>query len=164
MAEHRRTSPSGLVDLSGRAGRQPCTVPHCQSPANESGRCWSHRGGKLRRKTALARVNRKRRTKLFTRNYGSATRLHAAKAEGCLVAGRAGHRCSGPLDAAHVVARGMGGAKGDARQIVILCRAAHIQAGERGTSDRALFETVYGVDLEREAAKLAARLDEGGGA
>jgi hypothetical protein len=87
---------------------------------------------------------------------------------GCLVAGSGG--CEGDPVAAHVIARGMGGAKGGRRHLVGLCWHHHNEAGERPgmahqddpTTARAIFEKRHGVDLQAEAARVAAELDTRG--
>lgn len=66
------------------------------------------------------------------------------------------HRwCSGSIQAAHVTARGMGGAKGGRFDIVPLCAAHHQNAGELGTSQRTDFQKRYGLDLRAEADRIA---------
>jgi len=70
--------------------------------------------------------------------------------------------CSRKIDAAHVRARGMGGAKGDRRDLVPLCRRHHRASGEARTSQRAKFEKGYGIDLAAEAARIALELDDRG--
>ena len=108
----------------------------------------------LRRSTPLGR-NRKRAAKLYARNFGE--RADAIRAMQCLV-----HGCPRPSQAAHTRARGMGGAKGDRRELVPLCAEHHREAGERRTSARADFERVHGLDLEAEALRLAECLDAEG--
>lgn len=61
-------------------------------------------------------------------------------------------RCWGPVDLAHVRARGMGGCNSFADQVVRLCRGHHQEQEGR----TAVFEARYGVDLTGEAAKYAA--------
>lgn len=61
-------------------------------------------------------------------------------------------RCWGPIDPAHVTARGMGGCNSSADQVVRLCRGHHQEQEGR----TAAFDARYGVDLEAEAAKYAA--------
>jgi hypothetical protein len=70
--------------------------------------------------------------------------------------------CSGPTQAAHVRARGMGGAKGDRRDLVPLCARHHAEAGELGTSQRVDFERLHDINLTIEAARIAAELDAKG--
>lgn len=110
---------------------------------------------RLARKTRLAPVNRARRAKSYARNFGP--RADAVRAMPCLVAG-----CRLPTVAAHARARGMGGAKGDARELVPLCQPHHLEAGEHRTSQRAAFEERHGLDLTTEAARIAALLDQHG--
>lgn len=107
---------------------------------------------RLERKTRLAPVNRARRAKAYARNFGP--RADSVRAMPCLVAG-----CRLPTVAAHARARGMGGAKGDARELVPLCQPHHLEAGEHRTSQRAAFELAHGLDLRAAAKRIAAQLD-----
>lgn len=107
--------------------------------------------------------NPKRAQESYERNYGS--RADWVRQQPCLVAGLCGHRCVGKVQAAHVVARKMGGCGGDRRKQVPLCSAAHREAGEypqlgrwEGTQ-RALFEEKYGVSLTEKAREIAEYLD-----
>ena len=59
--------------------------------------------------------------------------------------------CWGPIDPAHVRARGMGGVNSDKTQVVWMCRGHH---GEQEGRTQA-FEERYGVDLAAEAARIA---------
>ncbi len=79
---------------------------------------------------------------------------------GCKIVGVAGHVCEWKIDACHSTARGMGGVKGDSGKLWDGCRAAHREAGERGTSQRADFIARYGLDPEARAAEIKAELDE----
>ena len=119
--------------------------------------------GGPRRKTALRQRNPERRKKAFDRNFG--TRRAWIVSLGCLLACHPLHRCTGKVEAAHVTARGMGGAKGDRRKQVPLCEGGHKEAGEHpglgrweGTQ-RALFQAKYDKDLMAEAEDLALRAD-----
>ena len=124
------------------------------------------RGGPLSRHTRLERtarirpVNRERRARAYARNFGE--RAEHVRAMRCLVADRMGHLCRTRIVAAHVIARGMGGAKGDRRDLIPLCWESHEWAGERGTDARARFEQFYGIDLQAEAARIASELDARG--
>lgn len=135
-------------------------------------------GQAITRSTRLAPVNRERKAKVFARNFGE--RAKAVRAMVCLVIARnatvalgtvnryeawehSASRCSSWLvQAAHVRARGMGGAKGDRRDLVPLCDRHHRESGEFRTSQRTDFERRYGLDLQAEAARIAAELDEKG--
>ena len=127
-------------------------------------------GAGLRRRTRLNPVNRERRKKLHARNFGE--RAVAVRAMHCLVAATVGVQadgffylppmCLGGAQAAHAIARGMGGVKGDRRDLVPLCWIHHREAGERGTSERATFEQRHGIDLQAEAKRIAKALDECG--
>lgn len=105
------------------------------------------------RRTALRRANPERRAKTFARNFGDRAAL--VRAMGCLVRG-----CHLPAQAAHAIARGMGGAKGTARHLVPLCHGHHTEAGEHRTSARARFEERHGLDLIAEADRIATLLDD----
>ena len=159
--------------------RETCEVPRCDGKADGTGRCWRHRGSELARKVAVAPSNPKRRAKSYTRNFGQ--RADVVRLMECLVhregsrlAGAAmdpapwpeSWRCSSPggspCDPAHTRARGMGGAKGDRRHLVPLCRKHHDMAGEYGTSQREEFERRFRLDLTAEAVALADELDRRG--
>lgn len=107
----------------------------------------------LARRTAMKRRNPERRAKTYARNFSD--RGDAVRAMRCLVRG-----CHQPTEAAHVIARGMGGAKGTARHLVPLCRLHHTEASEYRTSARARFEERTGLDLLAEAERIAALLDD----
>ncbi len=142
------------------------------------------RGSPLTRSTRVRASNPARRAKTFARNFGE--RGEAVRAMSCLVHWR---RCQLEADgsprltsndairfmqsssmcpasetrqAAHVRARGMGGAKGDRRDLVPLCAKHHAEAGEHRTSARAAFEARYRLDLIAEAERIAVELDERG--
>lgn len=102
----------------------------------------------IKRHTPMRRTNPERRARLYAHNFGE----HAdfVRSLPCLVTG-----CSRPAEAAHARARGMGGAKGSWRDLVPLCRAHHIEAGEARTSQRHAFEVRHGVSLTVAAAELA---------
>jgi hypothetical protein len=151
----------------------------------------------LKRHTPLARGTRrlgrnaKRSRETFARNFGE--RGEAVRAMPCLCAKHSAAwyfndlerhhaagvpdafehddpdrpRCEGDVQAAHVLARGMGGAKGDRRQLVPLCARHHDEAGEGSAKDeqpskRAAFEALYGIVLKAEAQRIAVELDERG--
>lgn len=153
------------------------------------------RGKPLARGTRLAPVNRERKAKTFTRNFGErravvgtmpclvltrfrldsgAPAVMACKARREGAANRwaawfsSPSRCDlaawGPngSQAAHAKARGMGGAKGDRRDLIPLCPKHHRESGEFRTSQRAKFEERYAISLVDEAARIAAELDERG--
>lgn len=79
----------------------------------------------------------------------------------CAVRGhsRSATRCHGRIEAAHVVARGMGGAHGDRRDLVPLCSTHHWEQTMIGVGK---FENKYGLDLTSLAATLAAEMDKTG--
>lgn len=104
------------------------------------------------RRTALRRANPERKAKTYERNFGDRGAL--VRAMPCLVRG-----CHLPTQAAHAVARGMGGAKGDKRMLVPLCANHHAESGEHRTSARQRFEERTGLDLIAEAERIAAELD-----
>jgi hypothetical protein len=122
------------------------------------------RGEGPKRKTWLRKRNPERCAETFERNFGKLRRAWIVSL-GCLIAGHRLHRCEGKLEAAHAIARGAGGAKGNRRHLVCLCTAAHKEAGERpgigrgpGTK-RARFEAKYAIDLIAKAAEIAERAD-----
>jgi len=106
----------------------------------------------MRRTGRIKPVNRKRRAKKYARNFGD--EAEAVRAMRC-VADLAWTYCHGPVQAAHVVARGMGGSKGGRFDLVPLCARHHDAAGEAETSDRARFEAVTGRSLRAEADRIA---------
>ena len=106
----------------------------------------------LKRKTRLRARNPERRAAAFARNFGD--RGAAVRAMRCLVPG-----CRHDPQAAHAIARGMGGVKGSLRHLVPLCSAHHRDAGENRTSQRARFEAAHGLDLIAEAERIALLLD-----
>lgn len=128
---------------------------------------WRKRSKGLRRGKGLTRgkrinpVNKARKAKAFARNFGDRGEYIR---EMCCLADSAKHGspCSGPIQAAHVIARGMGGCKGDRRHLVPLCAIHHLEAGENRTSQREAFEAKYGIDLLAEAERIASLLDEKG--
>lgn len=125
-------------------------------------RAWQRRSVSLKRCAPPTRLtelnprNPERREKTFARNFG--TRGHAVREMPCLVRG-----CYQNSHAAHVKgARGMGGANGDRMGLAPLCYGHHMEAGERGTTQRELFEAKYCIDLAVEADRIALELDEKG--
>ena len=131
----------------------------------------------LRRLTRLATRNAGRKATSYRRNFGArADAVRQMRCLGCVAAARVNARrlgladpCefdavgqSSPTQAAHVRARGMGGAKGDRRELVPLCHLHHLEAGEARTSARAEFERVHRLSLEYEAKMIAERLDREG--
>lgn len=111
------------------------------------------------RRKPLRKRNAKRAAAKFSRNYG--TRGAAVREMPCLVPSRY-RSCGGRVEAAHAVARGMGGVRGDRRSLVPLCTWHHICASEARTEQRAEFERFHGLDLTAEAARIAAELDKAG--
>ena len=78
-----------------------------------------------------------------------------------------GQECGGDITASHTNARGMGGVKGDRRELVPLCYMHSLEAGERNTTQRRDFERKYqasldGRTLEDWAQEIAQRLDDEG--
>lgn len=119
-------------------------------------RSWMRRGKPPQRKTWINRVNRERRAKLYARNFGEGgERGEVVRSMACLARGDG--RCSGPIEAAHVVARGMGGCNSSSRQLVPLCRGHHREQGDRGIRT---FEARHGLDLDAEARRVAEVVDE----
>lgn len=110
----------------------------------------------LKRGRRVKPVNGARKAHAFARNFGP--EADALRWFACVVASRGdgNHRCSrGPVDVAHVVARGMGGAKGGRFDVVPMCSKAHRNAGEARTTMREAFELLFGVDLRAEADRIA---------
>lgn len=140
----------------------------------------------LRRLTKLAPVNRKRKAKAFRRNFGKRSdAVREMRCLGCVARRKMGPGLNAdgtrttagggdlfdirhelgqqtPTQAAHVKARGMGGVGGSRRDLVPLCAAHHLEAGEARTSARAEFEARHRLSLEYEAKMIAERLDAEG--
>lgn len=109
-----------------------------QDPAKT--RAWQ------RRSKPLPAVNRKRARWKYERNYGrrgALVRSHPCCVPGC--------RCQ-EIQAAHVVARGMGGCGGDRRSLVPLCWRHHAEQGQLGVR---AFERLYRICLVRIALHFA---------
>ena len=131
---------------------------------------WQQRSAGLRRSGPIKSKNEERRAEKYERNYGD--RGAPIRAMRCLcdrpgVVCAPDQGCSGDITASHTNARGMGGAKGDRRDMVPLCYQHSVEAGERRTSQRAEFEEKYGASLmgrtlEDWAEEIAQRLDDGG--
>lgn len=107
------------------------------------------------RRTRIRARNPKRKAATFARNYGERGAL--VRAMPCVVAG-----CRHQSEAAHVKARGMGGAKGDKRGLWPGCQMHHTEAGEFRTTARARFEARYKLDLIAIAERIALQLDAEG--
>lgn len=117
-------------------------------------RDWERRSRpRSSRRAPLPRVNRKRKAKMFERNFGARAAL--VRAMGCAVEG-----CREQPQAAHAIARGKGGAKGSKLDLVPLCARHHAEAGEARTSARADFEARHGLDLLALAADIDLRISE----
>ena len=102
----------------------------------------------LRRKRALATHNRKRRPTEWQRAYHSTARVEWVKAQRCVAFW---HGCVGPIQNCHVVTGGMG-RKADYTAIVPGCAHHHAEMHQGVQS----FQRKYGIDLEAEAARVAA--------
>lgn len=120
------------------------------------------RTGIKRRSSRIKPRNNERRAKMFERNFG--TRAEAVRAMPCLVRSKvlgasSLPRCTGPIQAAHTTARGMGGCNSSRRKLVPLCAGHH---SEQGTVGIETFEQRYGLDLDAEAERIAEQLDSEG--
>lgn len=105
--------------------------------------------------------NRKRRDANYDRAYGfKGRRGDAVRRSGCILEGHALHRCLGPTQACHAIARGRGGTKGDYRVLFGACASAHCEFGEYRTSQRAEAIAKYEIDPVEAAAVMCAELDE----
>lgn len=110
-----------------------------------------------------------RRTALRSRNNKSANRLHArnfgeeAKTVRMMPCCVGPDGCSGPVEVAHVVARGRGGCKGGRFDVAPLCRKHHREAGEQSRphvpgepeTQRHRFERVHRIKLRAVADRIA---------
>jgi len=130
----------------------------------------------LKRNTPLSRggrikpSNARRRKETFDRNFGE--RGAAVREMDCLCAQvlrdwsdsstmevPPKYWCRGSVQAAHAIARGMGGRGGTKRDLVPLCAGHHDEAGERRGSQREDFEGRYELNLEAESLRVALELD-----
>lgn len=131
------------------------------------------RGAPPKRRTWMKKVNPERAAQKYKDNFGA--RADRIREMTCLVgdkmaqvyaSGRAipddWMPCVGHAVPAHARARGMGGAKGDRRDLCRLCWNHHEEAGEYRTSQRGVFELKYGVDLIAEAEAQAKIFDDMG--
>ena len=94
---------------------------------------------------------------MFARNYGE--RGAAIREMPCTVYQASDPpdlACYGPVQAAHVIARGMGGCTSDRRSLVPLCMEHHRQQGNIGILS---FQALYRVNLDVEAERIAIELD-----
>ena len=107
---------------------------------------------RLLRRTPIRRTNPARKRERYQRNYGE--RGAAVRLMQCLLAGQ--DECDRPIEAAHASARGMGGVKGDRRQLVPLCGRHHMISGRMAPSD---FIAKYQINLRHEADRIAVELD-----
>lgn len=108
----------------------------------------------IQRRTPLRRVNAKRKTLTYERNYGK--RGEEIRAMPCLL--EATNECSGRVEAAHAEARKMGGRGGDKRSLVPMCTGHHAEQG-RGQQS---FAAKYKINLRAHAARIADDLDARG--
>lgn len=115
-----------------------------------------------KRRVPVARVNRKRRARMYARNFGDhADTIRALPCYGC--------GASSPSDPAHAVGRKMGGCGGDKRVLWPTCRdnpaTGRVSCHTLYDTDRAAFTKRTGLtreDVLREAARLwAARVTPG---
>lgn len=117
----------------------------------------ARKGSRPGRGAPIKPVNRKRAAANRKRNFGP--EADAVRAKPCLacvaVCAMTGRFTIRQSEAAHVTACGMGAAKGCCMDIVPLCSAHHEEAGEARTSQRAAFEARYGLNLRREADRIA---------
>lgn len=109
-----------------------------------------HRKTPMRRTGRIKSTNPKRRRESFVRNFGE--RGEAVRAMRCLV----GIGCRGPVQAAHVKARGMGGRGGDRRSLVPFCAGHHDEQSRRGVKT---FAAAHQLNLDAEAERIAHELD-----
>lgn len=98
------------------------------------------RSGWLRRLTPLKQFNRKRRARLYAKQFGE--HAETIRELPCCVCG------ARPSDPAHVRSRGAGGT---AKDLVPLCRWHHRECHDQGITT---FESRHNVDLRSIAEKL----------
>lgn len=112
-----------------------------------------------RGRTRVKPRNSTRSAKAYARNFGD--EADVVRAMPCLLARHPDAVCRGPVQAAHVVPRGMGGANGGRFDLVPLCAHHHADTGEQRTTQREAFEHWAGLDLRAEADRIA--LEHGDG-
>lgn len=146
----------GLAALM-RARTRPSSCERCGGPVRRKGAswwCWAC-------DEACQPVPLERRTRRRLEKYGSEAQIEWLHNLPCVAYMAPGHQC-GPWDmdlgrahiqAVHVRARAAGGTADDQ---VPGCWVMHEEAGEMGTSRRAAFEAVTGLDLVERAAEIAA--------
>ena len=147
---------------SGKGGEAMKRSP-MPRPDPEKTRDWRRRSAGMKRRSVRQR-NPDRRAAAYARNFGD--RAGAVRAMPCLCdrprVRLADQQCGGDITASHARARGMGGCKGDRRQLVPLCYRHSVEAGEHGTSQRLAFESRYCVSLDEVADTIALDLDAQG--
>lgn len=104
------------------------------------------------KRSPLRRSNPRRRRARHTANFGA--RAGIVRLMRCLAA--ADGRCWGHVEAAHARSRGAGG---DRRHLVPLCTGHHREQHDKGVQT---FAERHGLDLLREAERIAAQLDDQG--
>lgn len=109
----------------------------------------------LKRRLPMRKANPRRRRESFERNYGE--RGDYIRAMPCLLAQFG--TCMGPIQAAHVKARGMGGRGGDRHSLVPLCGVHHLKMGVMGVKS---FAARFRVDLGAIASAIDEQLTAGG--
>ena len=113
------------------------------------------RGSPLKRKTPVRRSNPERRAASHKRNFdGGIDHDGWVRRLDCVICQKWGSRQETPTQAAHVVARGMGGAHGAWWDIAPLCfkdHREHERLGTKGVLD------VYNVDLIETARTMTRR-------
>lgn len=126
-------------------------------------RAWQRRGKPMKR-SGVKKTNPARRKKQFERNFGE--RAEHIRGMSCIASPDADAPfdsrrvvCNGDVQAAHVIARGMGGCNGDRRSLVPLCAIHHQQQGSIGNMH---FDALYGLDMRICAARIAVQFDEQG--
>lgn len=157
-----------------RPTRRPSACP-CGGRVVLRGTCWwcwacnAEVASRPRPTTKLTRTRiapkapAEKRDRVRLAAYGTPERLAWLHSLPCVAQGCPGHVC-GPWDmeagrahiqAVHVRARGMGGAKGGVDDQVPGCWVLHEAAGEFGTPQRRALESATGLDLVVKAAEYA---------
>lgn len=145
LGKHNRRVLAGLVFIAVLIGADGSRMVRDLARAMEAA---------SRKPRALVKArNPKRRKRLFARNYGDDGQ-HGAwiREQPCAVptfSRRATH-CDGKHEAAHAKDRGMGGCKGDRRDLLCLCARHH---GEHGEGHKS-FDAKHQINCESIAAMM----------
>lgn len=119
---------------------------------------WATRRGKApRRRNSSRKKVWRRKPSDFARIYGSKKRVAWVRALGCIARSSG---CHGPVDNAHVPSRSGMSRKGDAWQIVPLCRAHHRELHDDGYVEAVDIDARSVTILDRDYLQICADATE----